>query len=195
MSLLENIVGPRDLDNLSPAELVTLSKRVEELEHLLQVTRQFREELDSVTASQKQFDQARNEVTDKVSLGLISQARGEREILAIETQRVQRLRELSTSLRLSFEQTGNRDQLAEAEKLDFEAQQLELHLRAASDFGAKLAATFEDAAQSGLADFLGRGIGQANGFRDALLGVLDALRQIASQELAKQITNFVSGLF
>lgn len=178
-----------------PKDQVDIAKRIADLERLLHATRDFREELDQVSAAQRGFDQARSNVTDRVNLGLISQARGEREILVIETERMQRLRELSTALRVTASDTGNRDQLAEAEALDLEVQQIQLHLSAATDFGAKLAATFEDASRTGLADFLGRGIDQANGFRDAILGVLDALRQLASQALAKQITGFLAGLF
>lgn len=177
---------PIELLNEDQRALVGLKN---DLDALLAATIAFQNKLAEAQSAEGELNARRGDVEDRVNAGLVSRASGERQILKIEQDRIVRLRDLATALRAAADATGNEDLKRQADDFDLIVQRTALHLEEAASFGKKLAATLEDAVQSNLANFFAHGIDQANGFREAVIGVIQSLRDLASQELARAILN------
>ncbi len=146
------------------------------------------------------LDAARQAIIDKVRRGILSQLQGEEQIIALERERLPILEEIEARIRgaaITPEQVEQARQFAQA------LGELRISTDIAGQRMAALKQTFEEAAQSGLADFLGNlqdrvhDVGDA--FRELGLSVAQAIQQLIARMLAAiivaRILKAVLGLF
>ena len=192
-ALGKGIAGPPIPLELLDADQRAVLALIDSLHQALDDSAAFADKAREAQTAQQGLDAQRAAIQDQVSAGLKSQVDANRELITLDTDRAAKLRELADELRALA--GDNPDFAQQATEFERQARQIELRVQAAQDVTRQFTVALKDAATSGLADFLTNGIGQANGFRDAILGVVNALRQFLSQMLAARIIGGLSQFF
>lgn len=152
----------------------------------------FREAMSGAAAVLGEFDARRAEIQDRMNAGLVSQVRGEQQLLDLERERLEELQRLASVVQAIADASGNAELQRQAAALAEEVGRAESRVASLDRAAVRLSVAFEDASRTGLVEYLTEGIKEAGGFRDAILSVVSALQRLVAEALA---TRIVAGLF
>jgi hypothetical protein len=132
----------------------------------------------------------RTRIEQDVELGILSQYQGQQQLLAIEQERLQVLRDLAAQATAAAEASGDPEAIAAAEALNDQIRQVEVSVLHASDSFATLREGAEEALHGGLTDVLSNlqefeSVGDV--FRSLASTVAGSLQRMASEMLATYI--------
>lgn len=143
------------------------------------------------------LQQDRAEVQARISAGLLGEATGARQLLALDEARLPKLRELAAALSSIAKESGNPEFIEKAREFSLNIDQIGLSIRAAGDALATFRADFENAFQSGLSSFLGSAINQVHSLEDAFRqlasSIIADIQRISAQKLSGSITQLLFG--
>jgi len=139
----------------------------------------------------------RAEIQARISAGLLGEAAGARQLLALDEARLPKLRELAAALSSIAKESGNPEFIEKAREFSLNIDQIGLSIRAAGDALATFRADFENAFQSGLSSFLGSAINQVHSLEDAFRqlasSIIADVQRISAQKLSGSITQLLFG--
>ncbi|HET7552199.1 MAG TPA: hypothetical protein VFK04_12985 [Gemmatimonadaceae bacterium] len=136
----------------------------------------------------------RASIEDRAARGLISQKEAQQEILDLERSRIPELRQMAEAVRAFGEQLGNPEIVQSADAIVQRIDQMGRKIDEAAVASANFVDSIGQVAEQGLIDFLGSGIAQANGLRDAFIGVLQQVQQLAARLLVLQAFKGIKNL-
>ncbi len=172
-----------------------IQRRTEEFRHSLNNAALANEGIAQVNRVFNDIATQRAEIENGAARGLISQKEAQEEILDLERSRLPELRQMAEGIRAFGEALNNPEIIQSADAI---LQRLS-GMGEAIDEAAVASANFVDsiggAAKESLIDFLGGGINQADGLRDAFIGLLQQVQQLAARLLVLQAFKGIKGLF
>lgn len=159
----------------------------------------FEEAKENAEAAMTELGAARQEIEAKARAGMIGELDAETQLLGIEEQRLERLRELAELLEAAALATGDPEKIEQARAFSASILEIGYAVEASSSSLQQFKATAIDSTTSALADFFETGIGGAKGlkasFRDMALAVIGDLKRLAAQMLASQTMKWLGGFF
>lgn len=145
------------------------------------------------------FGVERDRLQQRIDAGLVSQIEGETAIRRIEESRVEVLRKAADQMRELAARTTDPELSRRAEEFAASVGAIEIAIERERNVGARIRATFGDAAREGLEEFFATGIREARNFGEAMqqmaTSVINAMQRMAAQMLATQIIAGIFGLF
>ena len=148
-------------------------------------------------AAMTEFGRAREEIQARADAGLMSQLASETQLLEVERDRVDSLREVAAQLEAAAQATGDPEKIAQAQAFADGLREVGLQIERSHAFLAQFNATLQDSTREALAHFFDEGISEAQTFGDAFrnmaASVIGALRQLAAEFLATAIARKIFG--
>lgn len=139
----------------------------------------------------------RQQIEERMDAGLVSRIKGERELIALDRERLPLLRQIAEAMTKVADESENPGLIEQARAFQASVEALDISIQATEDSAARLGVAFENAAQQGLEEFFTTGITQAIHFGDAIrsmtLAVLQNLQQIIGKLLAARIAALLFG--
>jgi hypothetical protein len=177
----------------------TREAKLAELRTALEAGASFEETKRDAEAALSELDLARQEIEARTQAGLMAQFASEEQILALEMERVETLRELALSLEAAARATGDPEKIAQAVAFASSIDEIAYSVEASTDAFATFKATALDATTDALTDFLETGLsGSKNlkeSMRDMATSVIASLKKLAAQLLATALMKRMAGFF
>jgi len=146
-----------------------------------------------------ELDAARAEIESKVAAGLLSQFEGEQQLLAIEENRLDLLRDLAEGLEEAALATGDPEKIAQAQAFAEAIRDIGFSVEASKVSFQSFKAAAIDAGVDALANFFDTGITGAKSFKEAFrdmgAAIIQQLRRMAAELLAVAIMKKIAGVF
>lgn len=141
----------------------------------------------------------RQKIDAQVRAGQITQMDGERQIIALELERIVVLQQVAQALLSAAEATGDPEKIRQAREYAQSVEEIGVAASNADDSMTRFRDTLEQSGIQALTDFFANGIAEAKNFSDAIrqmaMAVVNSIRQMAAQILATQIIQGLAGLF
>jgi hypothetical protein len=141
----------------------------------------------------------RQKIDAQVRAGQITQMDGERQILALERERIGVLQQVAQALLAAADATGDPEKIRQAREFAQAVDGIDVAAKDADHSMTRFRDTLEQSGIQALTDFFAEGITEAKNFSNAVrqmaLAVVNSIRQMAAQMLAAQIFKGLSGLF
>ena len=160
--------------------------QVAQYRQVLELQADFAEQQRQAQLIEQQLGNERTAIQDKVRLGQIGEKDGERQIAALEAQRVPALQAIAEKMAEIAQQLGNPQLANEARALSTSLGSMGQQTDEAAIASANLGSNLGQVARSGLIEYFGSGISRANGFASALQGVVGQLQQVIAKAFVLQ---------
>lgn len=173
--------------------------KLAELRTALEAGASFEETKRDAEAALSELDLARQEIEARTQAGLMAQFTSEEQILALEMERVETLRELALSLEAAARATGDPEKIAQAATFAASIDEIAYSVEASTSAFATFKTTALDATTDALTNFLETGLdGSKNlkeSMRDMATSVIASLKKLAAQLLATALMKRMAGFF
>ena len=161
--------------------------------------------VDFATAKQEadailgEYQAARAEIEAQASAGLLSQLDAEEQILELERERIETLRELAAALEEAAFATGDPEKIEAAKAFAASIREIGYSIEASSNAFEQFRSTILESATAALTDFLDTGIdGSKNlkdAFRDMASSMIASLKRLVAEMLAAAVIKKIFGFF
>lgn len=130
---------------------------------------------------------AKEAIEDRAEAGLLNQITAEETLLGLEQERIEGLRELVDLLLAAAEATGDPEKIAQAQTFAQSVSEIGTAIEASTDTWAVFKTTAIDATTDALADFFESGMTGAEGFKDSMEAMGQAVLKILSNLIAEML--------
>jgi len=127
----------------------------------------------------------RESIEDRAQAGLLNQISAEEQLLGLEQERIEALRELADLLLVAAEATGDPEKIAQAQAFARSVDEIGTSIEASTDTWATLKTTAIDATTDALAQFFEEGISGSKSFKESIQDMGTAVLQVLSKMLAE----------